>query len=79
MHDCTHDCKHENVKYCAKCKTVYCVDCRREWFDKCQLNHYVSYPYYTIPCSAIDPIYYTITTAGDIQTDIPAGSFICVH
>jgi hypothetical protein len=44
MHHCE-DCKHENVKYCPKCKKVYCVDCGREWEDACTLNHYPNYWY----------------------------------
>lgn len=32
-HFCTYECKHENVKYCPKCKKVYCTACKQEWVD----------------------------------------------
>ena len=36
FHRC--DCRHERVKYCAKCQVCYCPDCNQEWR---------SYPSYT--------------------------------
>ena len=47
-------CKHLNLKFCEKCGVPYCVDCGREWFDKCTLNHNWSYAYTSIPSATID-------------------------
>lgn len=41
-HSCK--CKHENVKYCDHCKTVYCCDCNQEWTAKVTTTWY--YPYW---------------------------------
>lgn len=63
MHDCCkQECKHTNVKFCSKCLKVYCVDCGREWEDKCMLNHF--WPYYE--GTTITPqITYTYTAVGN--------------
>ncbi len=46
MHEHHHcECKHEHIRFCQKCQQPYCVDCGREWFDKCQQNHW--YPWYS--------------------------------
>lgn len=71
MHECCQvDCKHADVRFCAKCCKVYCVDCGREWEDKCMLSHYYSFsPLYTQPTYTTNPqIIYTA-----------AGSTWCEH
>lgn len=68
QHGCTHECKHETVKYCPKCKKVYCTTCRQEWVDS-PVYIYSSptistgtYPYYvSSTCIPWD----TTTTNGD--------------
>lgn len=40
MHDCCKkDCEHDHLVFCHKCRKVCCVDCGREWEDKCMQNH----------------------------------------
>jgi hypothetical protein len=71
-HNHTHQCccKHENVKYCPKCQVTYCLDCGREWFDKCTLNH--SYSWYS---GTITPITYKYETTCQATAD----NTICNH
>ena len=61
MNHCQHscECKHENIKYCARCDTAYCVDCRREWCKKYSYTGYNTYPwtYTTIGTAASSSIY----------------------
>lgn len=40
-HDHTPACKHENVKYCAKCDVVACKDCPKVWQPS--LGHWWEY------------------------------------
>ena len=66
MHNCQ-ECKHENITFCPKCQKVYCVDCGREWEDKCTLNHY--YPWYV-------PSY---TTTGTVYQGVTWTTLTCPH
>lgn len=50
--DYTHrcECKHERVRYCAKCKVVHCLDCKMEWKEQPTWTYsYGSYPYIQQP------------------------------
>jgi len=41
MHECEkRECKHANIKFCPKCLKPYCVDCGKEWEEKCTLTHF---------------------------------------
>ena len=82
MHNHDHECEHKRVKFCPKCKVVYCEDCGREWYDQCKLNHY--YPYYrwtwypTIP--AITPgITWDVPTYGGTGTSGSITTIQCDH
>ena len=41
MKHCDHvTCKHTAVKFCEECRTIYCVKCKRQWYDECTQTHY---------------------------------------
>jgi hypothetical protein len=44
-HHC--ECKHDNIKFCTKCKVPHCLDCGFEWVAKSPTYWYYSYPYTT--------------------------------
>lgn len=48
---CHDDCKHESMKYCAKCEVPYCADCGREWkqYQYPYWNPWYQYPYTAYP------------------------------
>lgn len=54
-HKC--ECKHEHIKYCAKCYKPYCVNCGQEWeLPSAYVPYYPWYEPYKITwgSSAVD-------------------------
>jgi hypothetical protein len=50
------ECKHERVRYCAKCQVCHCLDCAQEWrtyptYGYTYTNAY-GYPYGTVLCGS---------------------------
>ena len=74
--DHTHrcECKHERVRFCAKCKVVHCLDCKLEWREYPQWSY--SYPYYQPYSYPYYQPYYTWTSAQGPQYE--SGSTIGV-
>ena len=66
-HSCT--CKHEDVKYCSHCYTVYCIDCNQEWIAKSTWT--LTSPWYT-----------TLTTGQQLSNPgngVNINSSVCDH
>ena len=68
MHDHKHNhCEHSNLKFCAKCEVVHCLDCKKEWGKTVTYPHYVyptTYPYRYDPW----PVSVSTTTVTDTPT-----------
>ena len=58
-------CKHENIKYCAVCKVVYCRDCKKEWVENWDLQSWYKASRWSPPW-----VYTTITSGKITPTDI---------
>lgn len=65
-HHC--ECKHQRLAFCPKCQVPHCLDCGKEWAEKCTWSHYPTYygttDYPTYP--TITPIW--STTSGTVTT-----------
>jgi hypothetical protein len=90
MHDCEKkECKHEHVKFCPKCLKPYCLECGKEWEEKCYLTHYPWYPTYiqpnitptTNPWYTGDPPYeiYKVTCANSTLKPDANINYACSH
>jgi hypothetical protein len=68
-HSC--ECKHENVKYCAKCSLVYCEDCGFEWNNNTWWYYPYQYPTYIQPLTP--PCVITSTWGSTNAAEITSG------
>ena len=59
-HHCT--CFHERVRFCARCRVPYCMDCGKEWAERCTWPHW--YPHWYTPLTSQT----TVTFANAIDT-----------